>query len=165
MFLFGFVLWVFCTSAATAQFNDTVKFTLTSMDPMLDFDRASGLFAGRFTLDPETGHRTSAGRSSGAVGGWFVGTGFEMRGLGKWKSGQPTSSTSSDPLHAFLFPTNRNSTSDEVTMYNGSVRDTPDLFKASNLSLSAYQLQIGWGADGVFEFHNVTIDIPVRTQA
>lgn len=165
MFLFGLALWVFCTSTATAQFNDTVKFTLTSMDPMLDFDMASGFFVGRYILDPETGYRTSTGRSSGAVGGWFVGTGFEMRGFGKWEFGYPTSSPWSDPLHAFLFPTNRERNSDEVTTYNVTVRDTPDLWTASNLSLSAYQLEIHRGSDGVFEFHNLTIDIPVRTQA
>lgn len=164
MLLFGLALWVFCTSTATAQFNDTVKFTLTSMDPMLDFDQSS-FFVGRYLLDPETGYRTSTGRSSGDVGGWFVGTGFEVRGFAKWEFGYPTSSTLPDPLHAFLFPTNREISSDEVTKYNVTARDTPDLLKASNLSLSAYQLQVARGSDGVFEFHNLTIDIPVRTQA
>lgn len=86
----AWALWASVASTATAQFNTTVKFTLTSMDPMVDLDAASQTWAGvPFTLDDATGYRTSTGRSSGNAGCWFVASAFDVQGSVNWKGGAP----------------------------------------------------------------------------
>lgn len=146
-------------SMVMAQFNSTVNFTVTSIDPMLGYDYMSDSI-----LDPETGYRTSAGRSSGLVSAWFVGTAFDVQGRAFWKRDGPLGGGDRGPGLATIQPMNRVRSSPETLKFNLSVKDTPDLV-SSSLNLSAYELQVSWGADAKFEFHNLTVEIPVRTQA
>lgn len=167
MSLLGWLIWA---ARASAQFNDTYRFVFTSADGLCDFDGASVAFGGSpynpFTLDSETGYRTSAGRSSGGSGVWFVGTGITVEGRGLWKPNSPNDKDPADPVHAFLYQTNQDWQ---------PVLDTPNFFNISadkmpaidvhGKELRSWELRIVHTASGRMEFHNMTVDVPVRTQA
>lgn len=153
--------------AATAQFNDTFKFTVDSLDGMVDVDGASEWWGGSpFTINNVTGYRTSTG--SGSSGCAFVGTGFEVQGLARWRDSNHQVNDSDPqsryPVLGFL-QTPTAGPSGPNTQLNSTVHDTPDLMSAAGLNLSAYELRWTYTSEAEFEFHNLTIDIPVRTQA
>lgn len=153
--------------AATAQFNDTFKFTVDLLDGMVDVDGASEWWGGSpFTINNVTGYRTSTG--SGSSGCAFVGTGFEVQGLARWRDSNHQVNDSDPqsryPVLGFL-QTPTAGPSGPNTQLNSTVHDTPDLMSAAGLNLSAYELRWTYTSEAEFEFHNLTIDIPVRTQA
>ncbi|EKD01034.1 hypothetical protein A1Q2_04655 [Trichosporon asahii var. asahii CBS 8904] len=150
-------VWVLMAPAAVAQFNSTVKFILTSRDAMLDFD------TGSFVLDPETGYEKTSGRSSGGVHGWFVGSGFELQGRAGWKrSGQ---NETNDPGLATIQPANRFRSSNVTREFRLAAQNTTFRTGASPVNLSAYEFMMSWQASGLLEFHNLTVELPIRTQA
>lgn len=159
--------WLLWVPTARAQFNDTYRFTFTSVDGLCDFDGASkAAFDGEpFTLDSETGYRTSAGRSSGASGCWFVGTGVTVEGRGIWKPNADTSDPP-DPVHAFLYQTNQQfqSVLDTENYFNVSA-DNTTLLDVHGRELRSYELRFTHMPDSQMEFHNMTVDVPIRTQA
>lgn len=165
MMTLGWLLWAAWLGSADAQFNDTYRLTLTSADGMCDFDGASkAVFDGEpFTLDAGTGFRTSAGRSSGHSGVWFVATGVSVHGRASWKTDPGDGSS---PSYAFLYRTNEEwrSVLDTDRNYNVSA-DTNPLLNASGLDLASYELRFSFQSAAQLEFHNMTIDVPIKTQA
>lgn len=168
----AWALWAFAASTATAQFNTTVKFTLTSMDPMVDLDAASETWAGvPFTLDDATGYRTSTGRSSGNAGCWFVGSAFDVQGSVNWKGDAPPEGPAgvglNNPASAFLYypDTDYHRRRNETRQFNISAGTGPDLLSVSQLDLRAYELRLSFSPYTVLEFHNITVDVPILTQA
>lgn len=164
-------VWLLFAQSVIAQFNTTIRFTLTSLDGPVDVDAARSWHAGLpFTVDTETGYRTSTGRSSGVFGSSFVGTGFEVQGYGLRKYGQPTEDDSEDtstlhPVYAWLSHSDQDWQKEELLELTGNVTNDPRLFTATDFSLSTYDLIWTFRADSQLEFHNLTIDIPIRTQA
>lgn len=68
----AWLVWPLIALPTRAQFNDTFKFTVDSLDGMVDVDGASEWWGGRpFTLENATGYRTSDG-SGGSSGCAFV---------------------------------------------------------------------------------------------
>lgn len=162
--------WLLVARIVIAQFNSTVSFTLTSLDGPVDVDAARSWYGGLpFTVDTDNGYRTSTGRSSGVWGSSFVGTGFEVQGFGLWKYGSGPSDSDDDgnpgAVFAYLCPSDREWQEESLLELTGNVTDDPRLFAASNMPLSAYDLNWVLRADTQLEFHNLTIDIPIRTQA
>lgn len=158
------VTWIALAVTASAQFNDTVKFTLTSWDPMVDVDGASNAWTGQpFTLDSATGYRTSTGRSSGNAGFWFVGTGFDLQGRALWKlGGAPAGAI---PLTGVLSYPGQREEDSTLPRFNLTAKESPDLASLSTLELAAYELMVSWFPVSAFEFHNITIDVPIKSQA
>lgn len=97
-----------------------------------------------------------------------VGVGFEVQGFARWKNANrkvnQSDALSVNPvIGRLLKPTA--SLAGPGAEFKGIVRDTPDLMSRSGLNLSAYELRWTYSPEADFEFHNLTIDIPVRTQA
>lgn len=160
-----YAIWLASAQVVTAQFNSTVSFTLTSLDGLVDVDGATSWWDGLpSTVDSETGYRTSAGRSSGTSGCSFVGTGFEVHGFGLWKYGEPTDRPWGAVVAQVSHPDQDSQDEPLLTLFGNVTRD-PRLLSASNLSLSAYEMTWVRRADSQLQFHNLTVTIPIRTQA
>lgn len=164
----SWLAWPLFALPTVVQFNDTFKFTVDSLDGLVDVDGASEWWGGPpFTMDNATGYRTSAG-SGGSSGCAFVGVGFDVQGLARWRNANHQVNRSDpqsiDPVLGFLQrPTV--GTAGPSTQLNGTVRETPDLMSASGLNLSAYELRWSYSPDAIFEFHNLSINVTFRTQA
>lgn len=159
--------WVALAWVATAQFadkpipfNDTVQFTLTSIEPMVQFDARRG----EWDLDESTGFRKTVG-TKGQASMHFVGTGFEVRGSLQWDEDQrQTTNRSQAPVRLVLRYEHSNS-SDSNWSYEPYLTGGPHLATLAPFELDAYKLDFDYRDGSAAEFHNVTIDVPVRTQA
>lgn len=144
-----------------AQFNDTVRFTLDSMDPMIEF-RPDG---GPWLWDPVTGYSSYGNMSYASIYSTFVGTGYEMRGSVAW--GRPMRNLSIDGSFE-IWLRNANST---IQVFNISQTQEPVLSSFSPLKLDLYSVEMDrpagndWFRGSNFTFHNFTFDVPVRSQA
>lgn len=153
---------------AQSQFNSTVQFTVDSMDPMCDLDYP--WTAGQpFTLDEEIGYRTSTGRSSGKSGCFFVGTGFQVRGRVYWTPFYANASNRNgfdDHASAtLLYPFRSEWDQSTENRFAGVEKNDTNLYGQSSLDLHAYKLMFNYAGVSRLEFHNLTVDVPIRTQA
>lgn len=158
--------WVACAlvsatwlPTALAQFNGTAKFVLNSMDPMLDFDSEGSAW----TLDnwSEWASRHSY-RDTGLARLRFVGTGYEAADSAEWKAEGANGSQSA--LTVTLDFENRPHSSPLIGPLNIS-SPGPKLSTMAPLSLAAYTLDLRYSSGSEVIFHNVTIDVPFRSQA
>lgn len=163
----AWAVWLANAPTALSQFNYTARFTLDSLDGMVDLDGASQWWSENmaWTRDEETGYRTRVSpRRFGEAGLWFVGTGFKVNGLGSWIDGEPDE-FSKEPMIGKLQYANRKQPQPIPGYINGSTEQNPDRFSNTSLQLAAYELTLKYFPNANFEFHNLTIDVPIRTQA
>lgn len=161
--------WLGFAPTVFSQFNTTVNFTLTSLDPMVDLD---GKYRGTaFDYDEATGYRTADFNRYYEKHFWFVGTAFKMRGVATYKENSDYVNRSEPArLEAYLgYPTVLNNI---VKQFNSDYSDPENisndplvLVAGSSLELAAYELLLRLHPWATYEFHNVTVSIPIRTQA
>lgn len=146
---------------AAKVFNSTINVTLDSWSPMMQLD----LTWGEWSLNGNTGYRehVSSDRQSRTVLAFtFVGTGFQLRGSAQWAPGMGSADvTLPDPAELQLdtvLPTGESLKTVNVSGVDG-------LGSMTGLDLSSYLPKVIFepGVDVVF--HNVTLEIPIRTQA
>lgn len=154
-------LWLAHASTATSQFNTTVNFTLTSMDPMIDMDGA--LRDRPLTLDERTGYRKFDFARVTQARAWFVGTGFEAHGFGTWdnETEKPTSAPMVGRLKYVYNDTQQPRDSTPYIQYLGNERGAADGFGGSSLPLAAYELTFMYYPFATAEFHKLTVQVPI----
>lgn len=167
--LLAWATWLSLAPTASPQFNSTIDFTLTSMDAMMDLDD----IVAPFSYDEETGYRTADVPYFMRGYCEFIGTGFRVNGFGTYKNESQPTPVASGWLHRpdrkvvvrtrhdddAIFPPG------EMPRYNGSEEGAPNHFNDSYLELGLYLLLLNVYPTALYEFHNLTVTIPIRTQA
>lgn len=163
--------WLGFAPTVFSQFNTTVNFTLTSLDPMVDLDGRSRIAA--LDYDEATGYRTADFNRYEERYFWFVGTAFKMRGVATYKENYLSDVNTSEParLQAYLgYPSTP--TTKILKQFNSDYSDPENisndpsvLVAGSSLELAAYELRLRLIQYATYEFHNVTVSVPIRTQA
>lgn len=158
-------VWLAAARTALSQFNSTAQFTFDSLDGMVDLDGAARWWSFHmpWTMDAETGYRTSTGRRYGEAGLWFVGTGFKVHSISNWVQGAPKDI--SQPVLGELHYANLAQPGPVSGWINGTTEDLPESLSNHSLQLAAYQFTIKYYPSARTEFHNITIDVPILTQA
>lgn len=141
-----------------SAFNSTVWVTLNWTTPLLSlwYD---------FKIDPATGYRVRSGPSSAASDLYFVGVGFGINGTIARRYDDTPPKPEDDHLGGVSLFTIDNGDPYTRLRNQSLARHNPNLGFMSDLNVSAYTVHLGFGASTKEEVRNVTIQLPVKTQA
>lgn len=138
-------------------FNSTISITLDWKSPMIAFDTDDL----RWKLDPNTNYRIYPEARSGTTAFRFVGVGYLLNG--KLEPFPTTGPARDDYMFNTRIYTIGRAYGQEWQVVEAKP-DQPNLGEINNLNLSAYHVEMIYGDEKV-EFHNLTVDVPLRTQA
>lgn len=154
--------WLLLASSAAGQFNDTFRTTITAMDPMTNLDTDDTRY-NVWNVDDVSGYRSNEWLDAWFVC-HFVATGYDASGVAWWRTqdeGVAANNTlryQSEP--ASDGPTGSFSRTLEVGHMNGTY-----LGAMSGLELAAYELNVSHTYNTAVIFHNISLSIPIRSQA
>lgn len=140
-------------------FNVTAAITLNWTSPMINLDGGNR----RWKIDPVTGYRTYEGPSSGETQMNFVGVGYSINGTAK-----RTSKISSGHLVSLALQLQRTAPQDDAVRridIDDAHSNGTTLGALSDLDLRAYRMNFRHDGSVQLEFHNATVQIPIKTQA
>lgn len=151
---------------ASGQFNGTFRVTITSSDPMTDMDNVGD------PRDPITYNwkvdEPSGFRKSSAAGGYmlcrFVATAYEAHGVAWWTS-QVNQASANNSLRYQNQPEARGPTDDALQTVEVGAKNGTYLGSMSGLELAAYELVVSHENLTEVTFHNISLQIPIRSQA
>lgn len=162
----GHVICLALASGAVAQyngtlnFNNTVQFTLSSIEPMVRFD----VVRGQWRLDEATGYRRTA-RTRGQAEIHFIGTGFQVHGSLGWDESQAASTNRSEAPLALVVKDEKSDYREWYWSLEPPLTGGPHIASLYPIELDAYVIEFNYHNGSAVEFTNITIDVPVLTQA
>lgn len=149
--------WLPLVAVATAQFNSTIEITLDNLSPSFGTDYREGPFFTQWVYDNTTRffQNNPIGRSSGSLDLCFVAKSFRVYGDVVLRSNKAQSG-SLGAAHLW------GSVKDDKSFTGPSEGIIADWNASQALVM---QLAIVYPPSALITVHNVTIDVPVRTQA
>lgn len=158
--------WLCLVYTASGQFNDTFRVTITSNDPMTDMDNVGDPrdpITYNWKVDELSGFRKSSG-----AGGYmlcrFVATGYDAHGVAWWTS-QVDQISANNSLRYQNLPEARGPNSDALQTVEVGAKNGTYLGSMSGLELAAYELVVSHENLTEVTFHNMSLQVPIRSQA
>lgn len=144
--------WLLLAITAEAQFNTTIEFPLTALSPMVDMLEAF------WAYDDQTGYAQTlqTRRGSGAFTALFLAQGYRLHGEAADRP--EVRVTGSRDLLGVVTGTGISNRT-ELHVSKGVLSEV----KLSEATMM--ELRVSYLDNGLITVHNITLDIPVRTQA
>lgn len=153
--------WLVLLPISAGQFNGTFSVTVTALDPMAQFDSYENQ-AWQWDLEPSSGFRSQD--SPGYFSCRFVATGYQAGGTAE-NPIEPGGEVANNTVKFQNQPDALSEDSNAVRKLDVGGRNGTYLGAMSGLELAAYELVVRHAHNVRVRFHNLSLELPIRSQA